>query len=86
MGFVLENSTECIYIFVNSQNYQNGLVQISNGHHSWIHIEKQVLKIYNKHLCSAIAIEIYSKQCESVISAIKGNRWDTIAVHDFKQM
>jgi hypothetical protein len=42
--------------------------------------------LYNNHPCSAIAIEIYSKQCEFVLSAIKGNRWETIVVHDCQHM
>ena len=48
--FTLKNGAKCIYILVNSQNYQNGLVQMQNKHHSWIHIEKQVLDIYNTYI------------------------------------
>jgi hypothetical protein len=35
------------YRFPNSKNYPNRLVQLWNKHHSWNHIEKQVLNIYN---------------------------------------
>jgi hypothetical protein len=57
--FALKNGAECIYIFVDSQNYQNRLVQLPNRHHKWIHIEKRVPDIYHTS-SSAIAIEIYS--------------------------
>ena len=32
--FALKNGAECIYIFANSQNYQNRLVRLPNRHHS----------------------------------------------------
>jgi len=41
---------------------------------------------YIIHLCSAIAIEINTKQCKYVTLAIKGNKQETIPVHDCKQM
>jgi hypothetical protein len=31
---MLKNGTKCIYIFVNSKNYQNRLLQILNEHYS----------------------------------------------------
>ena len=81
-----KNDTEWIYISVNSHNYQSRLIQLPNRHYSWIHIEKWILDIYNKHPCSAVAIEIYSKQCECVISVIAGNRQETKVAHNCKQM
>ena len=46
-GSTLKISAKCISICTNYQNYQNWLVWSPNWHHSWIHIEKWVLDIYN---------------------------------------
>src|ERR1700691_649188 len=43
-------------------------------------------RTYIIHPYSAITIEIYLKQYICVISTIKGNRQDTIAAHNCKQM
>src|SRR5882762_2081907 len=45
--FILKFDAECIYICANSKNFHNRLVQLQNGHHSGIHIEKLILMIYN---------------------------------------
>jgi hypothetical protein len=65
-------------MFVNSQNYQiASTVKFTLKNKFWPYII---------HPCSAIAIEKYLKQYECVISAIKGNRGEIIAVHVCKQM
>jgi len=71
-------------ILVHYQNYQNRLVQSPQDiiveftlkHRPWTYII---------HLCNAITIEINPK-CQCVILAIKGNRQETILVHDYKQI
>jgi hypothetical protein len=46
--FVLKNGTECVYIFANSQNYLNRLVQLPNRCYG----EKCVLNTYNTSNCN----------------------------------
>ena len=83
--FAMKNGTECIYYMpilkitkTGESNYQIDItVEFTLKNRSWT---------YTIHPCGAIAIKIYSKWCECIISAIKGNRQETIVVHHCKQM